>query len=354
MRERIKRWTIALAAIAMTTAMVLPACAATKPAQPAKAATKAAAKAQPKAAPQLTLEAVNNPALPTAAKGGAPSRSALLRAQILLDRANFSTGEIDAHAGSNLKKALVAYQRQRQLNPTGLLDAPTWEMLNQDTLPALVEYTIAPADVAGPFVKIPANMADKALLPAMGYASPIEWLGEKFHASPKLLRELNPKKDFGREGEVVVVPNVGLTALAKADKSARVVVSKSLSAVMLVDGANNVVAYFPASVGSEHDPLPIGNWKINGVSFDPKFHYNPKLFWDAEPGDQKATIPPGPNNPVGVAWIDLSKDHYGIHGTPEPGTIGKTQSHGCIRLTNWDAAKLARAVFPGMVAVLQE
>ena len=333
-----------------------PQAAATKqaPATRQSPATKQSPPAAVKATPQLTIDAVNNPALPAQSKAGVLPRSALLRAQILLDRAHFSTGEIDARAGSNLRKALDAFQRQRQLNPTGTLDAPTWNALNQDTLPALVEYTIAPVDVAGPFIQIPPEMADKALLPAMGYASPIESFGEKFHASPKLLRELNPKKDFGRAGETIVVPNVGLVPLAKADKGTRVVVSKSLSAVALVDAANNIIAYFPASTGSEHDPLPIGSWKINGVSFDPKFHYNPKLFWDAEPGDKKATIPPGPNNPVGVAWIDLSKDHYGIHGTPEPATIGKTQSHGCIRLTNWDAAKLARAVFPGMIAVLQE
>ncbi|HEY0916375.1 MAG TPA: L,D-transpeptidase, partial [Solimonas sp.] len=110
---------------------------------------------------------------------------------------------------------------------------------------------------------------------------------------------------------------------------------------------------FPATIGSRHDPLPLGKWKINGVSRDPPFHYNPKLFWDAEEGHSKAKIPPGPNNPVGVVWIDLSKPHYGIHGTPEPRTIGKTQSHGCIRLSNWDAAALADAVKPGTPALLQ-
>jgi lipoprotein-anchoring transpeptidase ErfK/SrfK len=335
-----------MASIAMAVAV--------SPATGAAKRASGAAKSKHAAVQQLDAAAVNNSALPATSPRGTLPRAALLRAQILLDRAHFSSGEIDGAAGSNLKKAIAAYQKQRQLNPAGVLDAETWNALNQDTLPALVDYTIAAADVAGPFVKIPANMADKALLPAMGYTSPVEWLGEKFHASPKLLRELNPKKDLGREGQAIVVPNVGITPLAKPEKGARVVVSKSQSSVSLVDAANNVIAYFPASVGSEHDPLPLGNWKINGVSVDPKFHYNPKLFWDANPGDKKATIPPGPNNPVGVAWIDLSKDHYGIHGTPEPSTIGKTQSHGCIRLTNWDAALLAQLVSPGMVAVLQE
>jgi lipoprotein-anchoring transpeptidase ErfK/SrfK len=104
---------------------------------------------------------------------------------------------------------------------------------------------------------------------------------------------------------------------------------------------------FLRPIGSAHDPLPLGNWKIQGVARNRSFHYNPQLFWDASPKHEKAKIPPGPNNPVGVVWIDLSKPHYGIHGTPEPSKIGKTQSHGCIRVTNWDAEALAQAVSPG-------
>jgi lipoprotein-anchoring transpeptidase ErfK/SrfK len=137
----------------------------------------------------------------------------------------------------------------------------------------------------------------------------------------------------------------------KADK---IVVDKSASTVALVDAGGRVVAQFPATTGSEHDPLPIGDWKVQGVSKNPEFHYNPDLFWDAKADQAKATIPAGPNNPVGVVWIDLSKEHYGIHGTPEPRTIAKTQSHGCIRLTNWDVLKVAAAVKPGTPAILQE
>jgi lipoprotein-anchoring transpeptidase ErfK/SrfK len=131
-------------------------------------------------------------------------------------------------------------------------------------------------------------------------------------------------------------------------------VDASDKTVAAFDAAGKLVAQYPATTGSEHDPLPIGTWKINGVSKNPSFHYNPDLFWDADAKDEKTTIKPGPNNPVGVVWIDLSKPHYGIHGTPEPSTIGKTQSHGCIRLTNWDAAELAQMVAPGMPAILQE
>lgn len=298
----------------------------------------------------LTIEAVN--AAGTQPRNAGTSRVALLRAQILLDRAHFSSGEIDAATGSNLKKSVAAFQKQNDLNPTGVLDQPTWQVLNQDTAPALIEYTIAAADVAGPFIEIPKDMAEKAKLPAMGYTSALEAFGERFHISPKLLQQLNGRKKFDREGETIVVPAV--EAAAPLPKGAKVVVSKRESTITLLDAAGKILAHFPASTGSEHDPLPLGAWKIQGVAKNPTFHYNPKLFWDADPGDKKAKIPAGPNNPVGVVWIDLSKPHYGIHGTPEPSTIGKTQSHGCIRMTNWDAALLAQAVHPGMSAILVE
>jgi len=135
---------------------------------------------------------------------------------------------------------------------------------------------------------------------------------------------------------------------------AKVVVDRSEFTVSLLDAADKVVAQYPASTGSEHDPLPVGAWKIQGVSTNPTFNYNPDLFWDANPAHSKAKIPAGPNNPVGVVWVDLSKEHYGIHGTPEPSKIGKTESHGCIRMTNWSALAMSAAVKPGMPALLQE
>jgi lipoprotein-anchoring transpeptidase ErfK/SrfK len=115
----------------------------------------------------------------------------------------------------------------------------------------------------------------------------------------------------------------------------------------VTDGEGHTLLFAPVTTGSEHDPLPIGEWKVRGVLHDPEFHYNPELFWDADPSHAKATIKPGPNNPVGVVWIDLSREHYGLHGTPEPSEIGKTASHGCVRLTNWDAERVASLVHPG-------
>jgi lipoprotein-anchoring transpeptidase ErfK/SrfK len=126
-----------------------------------------------------------------------------------------------------------------------------------------------------------------------------------------------------------------------------ITVAKANKSLTVTDPEGKIVFYAPVTTGSEHDPLPIGEWKVNGVQMRPTFHYNPALFWDADPSHSKAPIPAGPNNPVGVVWIDISKDHYGLHGTPEPATVGRTESHGCVRLTNWDALKLAAMVKPG-------
>ena len=291
-----------------------------------------------------------NDATLTTEVGDGDSGAAALRAQVLLDRAHFSPGEIDGAYGSNTREAIEGFQRSRDLEPTGVVDAQTWEALNMDTADVLVSYTISADDVAGPFRVIPSDMEAKADLERLGYTSALEALGEKFHASPALLEKLNPAGKL-EAGSAWRVPNV---AAASLPAGGHIVVDKSDALVMLVGEDGKTVAQWPATMGSKHDPLPIGEWEIKGVAKDPVFHYNPDLFWDADPGHSKAEIPPGPNNPVGVVWIDLSKEHYGIHGTPEPSTIGKTQSHGCIRMTNWSARALAEAVAPGTRAVLQE
>jgi lipoprotein-anchoring transpeptidase ErfK/SrfK len=306
----------------------------------------------PASAPRtITPDIVNDPKR-IQRVGPKSSGAVVLRAQVLLDRARFSPGEIDAGFGSNLRKAIAAFQSANGLTPSGTVDASTWALLNRDGAPILNQYKITLADVAGPFAPIPTDMTEKSKMQALGYASPVEALGEMFHVSPKLLQRLNPGKNLGNAGEEIVVPNI--ESPAPLPKAAKVVVDKSDSTVTLVDASGKTIAHYPASTGSEHDPLPLGTWKIKGIARNPVFHYNPKLFWDADPSQGKAKLPPGPNNPVGVVWIDLSKEHYGIHGSPEPSTIGKTQSHGCIRLTNWDAAALAQAVSVGIPAILQE
>ena len=281
--------------------------------------------------------------------------SEALRTQVMLDRAGFSPGAIDGRIGPSTRKAMAAYHKQAGETP-------------QEPFEPLVRHRITPEDAAGPFVEeIPKDLVDQAKLPHLGYRSIVEALAERYHSTPALLQRLNPNARFG-EGEEIVVPNVaplvipGAEPKPQAAKSAPgatgatgtagktdvvVTVSSGASALTVTDATGHVLFYAPVTTGSENDPLPLGEWKVNGVSMNPTFNYNPKLFWDADPADAKAKIPPGPNNPVGLVWIDLSKEHYGIHGSPEPTTIGKTESHGCVRLTNWDAVKLAGMVKPG-------
>jgi lipoprotein-anchoring transpeptidase ErfK/SrfK len=316
------------------------------------AAARAAA-APPPARRALSAAAANvaagNPILDSPTQRG----SAVLRAQILLDRAHFSPGEIDGRFGGNTRSAAAAFNLTNKIEGGAVVSAATWQALNRDAAAVMVPYTISAEDLAGPYVAIPQEIADQAKLPALGYENMAEALGEKFHISPAALAALNPGMRLDRAGAVIQVPNVVRPPLEKtAGMSIRV--SRSRGTVDAIDARGVVLARYPATTGSTHDPLPLGSWKVNGVAWSPPYHYNPSLFWDAADSAKKATLAPGPNSPVGVVWIDLSKPHYGIHGTPSPSTIGKTSSHGCIRLTNWDATELAKIVTPGMPAILEK
>ena len=265
----------------------------------------------------------------------------MMATQVLLDRAGFSPGEIDGRGGRNTQSAIRAFEAA---NKTTVAEA-----LAAASEPATIRYTITAEDAAAPLVpSIPEDMMEKAKLTRLEYTSMIEMLGERFHASPSLLKRLNPKAQFAA-GEEIAVPNVVVVSAeqAKPVPNITVTVSKATSALTVTDAAGQVLMHAPVTSGSQHDPLPIGSWTVTAVARNPSFNYNPDLFWDADPTHAKAKVPPGPNGPVGLVWIDISKPHYGIHGTPEPSTVGHTTSHGCVRLTNWDALKLAAMVGKG-------
>jgi lipoprotein-anchoring transpeptidase ErfK/SrfK len=278
-----------------------------------------------------------------------PAVDDVLVLQVMLDRAGFSPGEIDGRAGSNLRRALAAFQQAHDLRATGRPDDQTRQRLLEraGSQPLLVSYEMTDADVAGPFTPaIPPDLVAQSKLESLDYMSPLEALAEKYHSNPQLLRRLNPDATFDRAGERVTVPNVAVAdplAPAPGERpAALIVVTKATGALTVEDAAGRVMFFAPATTGSKHDPLPRGEWKVTGVQRLPPFHYNPQLFWDADPKHSKARLAPGPNNPVGVLWIDITKEHYGIHGTPEPSRIGHVQSHGCVRLTNWDVQRVAQ------------
>lgn len=298
--------------------------------------------------------------------------SGVLQAQVLLDRLGFGPGVIDGHVGNSYKLALTGFQKARDIPQTGELDDATKKLLAAyAATPGTISVTLQPGDLAGPFVgPIPKSPADQAKLPTMGYADPMEALAERFHTTRDTLIALNSPQTQLKPGVAITVPNVvptsenypetlrpdwratlaQLSVSADQPRAKRVQVVKSKGVLQVFDAEDHLVAQFPATMGSTHDPLPIGHWKIQGTSYLPKYHYDPKLFWNANKHDDKELLQPGPNGPTGVVWMDLNKPHYGIHGTPSPETIGRAESHGCVRLTNWDAARLSLMVRPGTPA----
>lgn len=330
-----------------------------------------AATSAPKPVPVPTLRFAD-----VAETGSAPfDPGPILHAQVALDRAGFSSGVNDGKDGQNFQTALRGFQKAQGLKVTGSPDAATLGALDRILGgPPTRLVRIPPAFAKGPFTPdLPKEAGDQAKLPALNYRDLMEALAERFHTKPETLAALNPQGKLGAN-QVIRVPNVPdidapslapdtrgwnatlerLAVAATQPEAARVVVDKSDGVLRAFDAEDRLIAQFPATMGSKHDPLPIGTWKIQGVSRNPDFHYNPDLFWDAAAGEKAAVLKPGPNGPVGVVWIDISKPHYGIHGTSEPGVIGRAESHGCIRLTNWDAARLAQMVKPGVPAIFQE
>jgi lipoprotein-anchoring transpeptidase ErfK/SrfK len=331
----------------------------------------------------------------------------IMQAQVVLERQGFGPGVIDGKMGISTVNALTGFQQARGIPATGKLDAATQQALAPWREIPATRIVRIPADWGKRrYAKVPKEPEDQAKMQELGYQSLDERLAERFHTTPEVLDELNPggqpagaqgnaqmaeKTAAGpvsapsptssrdplqsvyRAGQLVRVPNIGADRIdpAKVDDKAwqatlaslgvgtdqphvsKVVVDRSGGWLKGYDAAGKLVATFTVTTGSRHDPLPLGTWGITTVSHNPHFNYNPDLFWDADASDTRQHLPPGPNGPVGVVWIDLTKPHYGIHGTSEPQTIGRTQSHGCVRLTNWDAARLAQMVDTSTKVVFQ-
>ncbi len=283
---------------------------------------------------------------PAEADAKSPS-PALVRAEVLLDRAAFSPGVIDGRMGENVKHAIMAYDQAHGLQPSGGLDEATWKSLTSaDGAPVLKTYTITQADAAGPFSPaVGEDFVKMSKVQSLGYTSPLQMLSQRFHMDEQFLQVLNPGADLSKAGTQIVVVDPGAATLPAVKT---LDVNKEMAQVIAYDDSHKVVAVFPATVGSTTRPSPKGTWKVTGVSQNPDYMYDPsKLTWGPKHAG-KLHIPPGPNNPVGVVWIALSAPDYGIHGSPDPHVIGKTASHGCVRLTNWDAEELSKAVKPGV------
>ncbi|MDH7970595.1 L,D-transpeptidase family protein [Sphingomonas sp. AR_OL41] len=300
----------------------------------------------------------------------------VLHVQVILDHLGFAPGILDGKRGLSLTAALKGFQESRDLPVTGLVDEATLVELDKyQGLRATRTLRLSAEALSGPFVNpLPKAPAEQAKLTTLAYRSAMEKLAEMFHTTPAVLVALNSPDTPLRPGTPVVFPNAvpssrdyaaklpaawrktlsDLNVDAVQPQGTQVVVDKSDQVLRVLDAQGKLVAQFTATMGSEHDPLPLGRWKIQGFTYNPPFHYNPALFWDARKSAKEALLPPGPNGPVGVIWLDLSKPHYGIHGTPEPSTIGRAESHGCIRLTNWDAARLSLMIKPGTPAIFQE
>jgi lipoprotein-anchoring transpeptidase ErfK/SrfK len=294
---------------------------------------------------------------------------AILRAQVLLDRLRFSPGSIDGKPGENFAKALDAYARANGSATTGRLAPDIWgKLVGTYDGPVLVSYKIAQDDLAGPFLKkVPKDFEEMAEFDQLGYASPKEELAERFHMAPGLLEALNPGSEFEKTGETITVAAVrqepdraaisNRNAVPAKGGKARVVrieVDKSLRALSAYDAEDRLVAFYPASIGSDEKPAPSGRFEIRAIARDPTYTYNPAYKFNGVKTKEKLDIAAGPNNPVGVVWLDLSADSYGIHGTPEPERVGKTSSHGCIRLTNWDVKDLASLAGKGTAVLFRD
>lgn len=265
------------------------------------------------------------------------------KVQILLDRAGASPGVIDGYSGENVEKAIRGFEQVNGFEVDGQIDSKVWDALQAMGGEVMTNYTITAEDSDGLSDPLPGDYAELAKLEWIGFTSVKEKLGERFHMDVDLLEALNPGAAFA-EGETISVADPGGELSLEI---ARIVADKSQARLLAYDAADTLVAVYPVTIGSSQTPSPSGTHSVNAVAIDPTYSYNPENFVQGD-NTEPLTLPPGPNGPVGNVWIDLSKPTYGIHGTPEPSKIDKSASHGCVRMTNWDAAELAQMVSTGV------
>ncbi|KRW95575.1 L,D-transpeptidase [Paracoccus sp. MKU1] len=282
--------------------------------------------------------------------GDLPAGQSALTAkvQILLDRAGISPGVVDGWRGGMSESAVMAFQRRSGLPMTGRMDHAVWDLLQgYAAAPLTMAYTITEEDATGLVDRIPSDYAEKAAMTSQGYTSVLEKLAERFHMDEKFLAKLNPGARF-QPGETIHA-----TVPAKPIRAAvtRIIVDKETRRVAAYDAKGNMVADYPATVGSADTPSPHGNHVVDAVALNPTYTYNPHRNFKQGENDRVLIVPPGPNGPVGNVWIDLSEPTYGIHGTATPSQLFLNQSHGCVRLTNWDAWELAHMVKPKVTTV---
>ena len=305
----------------------------------------------PAAKASWTLDGLNNATwYENIGKGQFPVYA---RAHVMLNNAHASPGAIDGTSGKNTLKAIASFQQMSGLKATGVLTQETWDALvaRQGGKPAFVEYTITEADLKGPYApSIPADYALQAKMKGLYYTRVTEMLGEKFHMDEDFLKKLNPKATFKKAGEKIIVTNVRNDL---PENIHLIVAHKGAKQLYLFNSQNQMVGSFPATIGSADTPSPTGTYKVTGVAQNPWYSYSPSNFIQGK-NLKPLSLPPGPNAPVGNIWIGLSKKSFGIHGTPNPSAISKTASHGCIRLTNWDANDLGRKVNAGVTVKFLE
>jgi lipoprotein-anchoring transpeptidase ErfK/SrfK len=299
----------------------------------------------------LTPDAINDAPINIPITGDVSGPS-VLRAQVYLDRIHYSVGAIDGRWGRNSAITVWFFQRARGMQATGDLDEQTFRRLAAEAAYAqvIVTQTLTPDDVKGPFQPVPGSPYEKAKLSYLGYETLREKLAERFHSAEDFLELLNPGVNFSdlTAGATINVPNVREPMTTDQHDIVRIVISISGNSLNGFDANGNLVFHAPSTVGSGYDPSPTETLHIVKIYPNPGFHYDPTLYHEVPDDEPDAHLPPGPNTPVGVVWMALSKEHYGIHGTPDPESIGYASSHGCVRLTNWDAEELAHRTSEGV------